>query len=600
MKSGDKLGNVVQSKAGYKDKIKMKTGVDARLFVMAIAVVNEDRKDKDFFFDESGIDVSWGRQVVLDDTGEKAQEIWQSLKLREGGNIFFPSPDLIMRLKKAGAISAGSVKERLKNLLDIVINYFKFLAGYYVGLLEGLWENLVGIFEGLVGLVEFVGDLIKQIFIGDLLSYFKDIGQAIKDGIAQWLKDIEELISNFTKLSAYEQGKVIGKIVGYIAAEVLIAVLSGGAVTAVKWAGRAGKFAKIASKLRKFKKIKNKLDSAKGKMPKSKKAEDFLKKKTKKKDVDDIVDKPTKKPGKAASPDAPDRPKKSGDGAKDKSKDKDKDKEDKKKEEERIFQQFKAAVKREIKGERKHGIAYNTLKQAVVKIRRRPRFKKVIINTSIKPGKKYKVMATMKRTGRTRRVTTIGIRPVGDKQLPISIHWYKKGHPPTINLTPKTERWTKSGQTPPTAPGSVSIASQTQIELPPTQKSSFPGLARNIGNGRKAINIGVTPNYLPIVGKGMKRYLSSGLKRKMQGRFRTLLTNYNYNWSGMEADHVQDLGWGGQKVDKVANLWPLSETDNSAGNRTYRQTVHYQENGEPKTATPNDLIGKRFKIRSKS
>jgi hypothetical protein len=54
--------------------------------------------------------------------------------------------------------------------------------------------------------------------------------------------------------------------------------------------------------------------------------------------------------------------------------------------------------------------------------------------------------------------------------------------------------------------------------------------------------------------------------------FRAVLTSYGFNWTGLQADHVQDLEWSGD--DEFRNLWPMDHSANmSAGARNNQQIV---------------------------
>jgi hypothetical protein len=54
--------------------------------------------------------------------------------------------------------------------------------------------------------------------------------------------------------------------------------------------------------------------------------------------------------------------------------------------------------------------------------------------------------------------------------------------------------------------------------------------------------------------------------------FRAVLQRYGFDWSGLQADHVQDLEWEGD--DAFHNLWPMDNSANlSAGARTNQQVV---------------------------
>jgi hypothetical protein len=172
----------------------------------------------------------------------------------------------------------------------------------------------------------------------------------------------------------------------------------------------------------------------------------------------------------------------------------------------------------------------------------------------------------------------------GTYDFPIHIRWVKRGYHSPISLTPLKVRWTRFKKKPP-SDVTASFNSLTPIEVPPTQKRSF---------SEEVVYIGVAPKYQARKELRIKR-VKSPKKRPMVGKFRTLLTNYNYDWSGSDADHSLDLGWGGKDV--LNNLWPLyREMNQEYGNTVYGQIVRYIENGEIKEGKPRTLIGKWFII----
>ncbi|MDT7828238.1 DUF4157 domain-containing protein [Pricia sp. S334] len=195
----------------------------------------------------------------------------------------------------------------------------------------------------------------------------------------------------------------------------------------------------------------------------------------------------------------------------------------------------------------------------------------------------------------------------GTYDYPITIRWTKRSWHNPITLKPKNSGWTRKGKTPPPAVDVYpDMDSTTEIEVAPTQYlgskfTPFPGQKDKIRDGDgeaiKVVDIGVDGLRKPQIDKKMKRTRSKPKRKGMEGRFRTLLKNYSYDWSDMSPDHVQDLGWDGP--DAVDNLWPLYRDMNAGiGNKIYNQTVEYIENGQIKTNRPYYMVGKWFIIKS--
>ena len=107
-------------------------------------------------------------------------------------------------------------------------------------------------------------------------------------------------------------------------------------------------------------------------------------------------------------------------------------------------------------------------------------------------------------------------------------------------------------------------------------------------------NIGVQPAWIPKRGKKMRleKVLQDDDRGPAVDRFRSLLQRHGYPMTGEDADHVQDLGWGGP--DGPDNLWPLNTTDNQAAGRAFQNfRITYAVNpGEPaRPETTNVRLG---------
>jgi hypothetical protein len=83
--------------------------------------------------------------------------------------------------------------------------------------------------------------------------------------------------------------------------------------------------------------------------------------------------------------------------------------------------------------------------------------------------------------------------------------------------------------------------------------------------------IGVDYRYWPTTKKKPLQLLPSD-RGDNADRFRAVLQRNGFKWDGLQADHVQDLEFGGP--DDFSNLWPLDSSANmSAGARTQSQPL---------------------------
>ncbi len=228
VKNNEFLKNVVQDE--YKGKVKIETGNDARLLVHAIAVVNKGRKGVQYDPQRGKDSIDWIRRKLLSKQELETLEIWNSINIISGTNIWLPGVDLINRLKQSGAITSGSLKHKV---ISGVIDYFMFNAGTLVGFFEGVWESFIGIFEGIADLFTLLKELVEKIWNGEFLEYIEGIWKSIKEGLSGLDDALKKILEEFLNKEPYDKGRAIGKIIGYIAFEVLVAYFTAGIVHSV-------------------------------------------------------------------------------------------------------------------------------------------------------------------------------------------------------------------------------------------------------------------------------------------------------------------------------------------------------------------------------
>jgi hypothetical protein len=242
VQSGDTLKNVVASYYGSQGINVRKWGEDVRMYVHAIAIVNKNANRQGIYFNENEADLNLFEKIILDDSGEESRKIWESAKLKYGHNIWLPDKIVIDKMKTEGVISSGSIS---KTIVEKVQDYFLFQAGLNIGTFEGIWEAFIDTLTGIVDLFELIGDVVNKIISGELLTYLSEMWEGMKKAISSLDETAKKIWDEFMQKPPFEKGRAIGKVVGMIVFEVLLAFFTGGVVTAIKWAGKAGKLAKV-------------------------------------------------------------------------------------------------------------------------------------------------------------------------------------------------------------------------------------------------------------------------------------------------------------------------------------------------------------------
>jgi len=181
---------------------------------------------------------------------------WDEAKTMLGGKIWVPGMELVNALH--GQVSSGSITyEILTTIGNILIG----VAAFIVGLLEGAVSSIADIFIGIVDLITLAKDIIVKLIRGTLIDDAKAFYHEIKK---LSISDILEMIgAKWNHPSIWERWKFRGYVVGYAIVEILLLVFSAGALTVVKWAGKAAKLGKLVEYLSKLPKIQKVMSAAK-------------------------------------------------------------------------------------------------------------------------------------------------------------------------------------------------------------------------------------------------------------------------------------------------------------------------------------------------
>ena len=223
---------------------------DLRVLSAAVLVANKGREGLQVDLDKfkESLDENWFENLV-DPWNTVNRAVFQSAKILAGHNIWLPSNGYIQQLKAEGLVTTRPA------FVDAIIEFGKAYVGFQLGVLEGffgsIWEALEGIWELGKTLIETVGKVITGEILQDLKGLYdslknltweqvEQIGSAILTSVGQWWEDIK---TRWNSADTFEKARMIGRLVGAIALEVLLAIFTGGGANAVKWIGKLGKIA---------------------------------------------------------------------------------------------------------------------------------------------------------------------------------------------------------------------------------------------------------------------------------------------------------------------------------------------------------------------
>ena len=197
---------------------------------------------------------------------------YSAVGIRSGMNIWLPGASYVKSLQESGEIATRP------DWANVMVEGGKMIAGFTAGFYNGIYENitdtLVGLWEGAQDSMSFLGNLLS----GDLFASIPEVAAEIKaycegKSAADILSEIGEIISemagelwdnftdNWSHPDEYKRWHFRGNLVGQIVLEVILAILTLGSGTAVKWGAKLISLSpklvrllgKVAAKARKLK-----------------------------------------------------------------------------------------------------------------------------------------------------------------------------------------------------------------------------------------------------------------------------------------------------------------------------------------------------------
>ena len=229
VESGEKLINIAARYYGSQ----FRRGEDARFYVAALAHANQNRPG--IMFPPGFTETDWEERTT-----------WRDIGVRSNHAIWIPDVSFLRSLRSM--VSSGSITGGMwaaaKEAAQWVWDWAKYGAGVVAGILRGAYESVRDLFVGAVHLVKAVWSVLESLVRGNIVSDARALWDAIMDMDLSGLW--ESFVENWNHDDPWERGMFRGRVLGYIAVEIALAVFSVGALTAVKWAGR---FARVTSRL---------------------------------------------------------------------------------------------------------------------------------------------------------------------------------------------------------------------------------------------------------------------------------------------------------------------------------------------------------------
>ena len=259
------------------------TGDDARSLAMAVYMANKEAGRKGVYLNEDKLRKAqdpglWeGAKDKFDEYRRVLRPIFQSVELQLGRKIWLPGPAYVDRLKDLNIIPTRAA---WKNDL---IKFGKAAAGFVSGLVQGFAGSIIDLVVGIWDLLKTIFNTVRDLFSGELVRKGKEVYTAIKTYMdekdaGEILKDLVNALTTaagemwngfvrkWTTDNLFDAWNFRGRVIGYLAAEILMAVFSGGSTLAAKLLSKLGKVGKVIEKILAtiLKKIDDVLDAVPG------------------------------------------------------------------------------------------------------------------------------------------------------------------------------------------------------------------------------------------------------------------------------------------------------------------------------------------------
>ena len=238
---GERLATIAEQAYGP-----AKDDNNSRLYVQALYLANRDRAGVQL----DHVDLNFKDRALRGEDERRTLEVYKGAKVIAGDSIWIPSKPFIEQLKAAGAVTGGSTLiteacDAAKEAVGAVADVAKYIAGFFVGLLEGAYNAVVDLFKGAVDMVEAVLKIIWNIVTGN--------PGRVKEMASGWVEKMkavwehrgeiaDEFLKKWNAENAWDRGQFQGEVLGWVTMTVLLILVTMGedapaalAGIAVRW-----------------------------------------------------------------------------------------------------------------------------------------------------------------------------------------------------------------------------------------------------------------------------------------------------------------------------------------------------------------------------
>jgi hypothetical protein len=206
---------------------------NSRLYVQALYLANRDRAGVQL----DNIDLSFKDRALRGEDERRTLEVYKGAKVIAGTSLWIPSKPFIEQLKAVGAVTGGSTLiaeawDTAKAAVGAVVDGAKYVAGFFVGILEGAYNAIIDLFKGAADMVEVVLKVIWNLVSGNP-GRVKEMASAWVDKMKVAWEHRGEIADEFLKKwnaeSAWDRGLFQGEVLGWVTMTVLLILVTMGA-----------------------------------------------------------------------------------------------------------------------------------------------------------------------------------------------------------------------------------------------------------------------------------------------------------------------------------------------------------------------------------